>query len=63
MRIWAWAPGTVTTDRATAGAGGGAAFGAGGDAAGSAPNRRSALATNSAVFTLPLTASTIPPGT
>ena len=63
MRIWACAPGTVSTARADAGAGAGVALGAGADAAGSAPKSPSALATNSALFTFPLTASTIAPGT
>ena len=63
MKIWAWAPGTVSTSRVAAGAGGGVWFAAGTGPAGTAPNRRSTSASTSAAFTLPLTASTMPDGT
>ena len=63
MRIWAWAPGTTTTSRV-------AAMGVGAGTAGIStfpgamvPKIRWTWATTSALFTSPLTARTIWPGT
>jgi hypothetical protein len=63
MKIWAWAPGTFRASRVAEGAGAPVVLGSGTGAEGSAPKRRSARARTSAALTLPLTASTIPPGT
>ena len=63
MKICACAPGTFRASRLAEGAGAAAAFGAGTGSAGSVPKRRWARARTSAALTLPLTASTIPPGT
>ena len=61
--LCAWAPGTASTSREAAGAGGRGASGAGPEPGAIPPNRRWAWATTSAELTLPLTASTMPPGT
>ena len=63
MKICACAPGTLNTSRVAAMGGGAGTVGESAGPAGMTPNRRWAWGMTSALFTSPLTASTICAGT